>query len=214
MNLILVRHGETDWNSVRRYQGQLNVPLNTKGMWQARQVGDALAGRPIQHLVCSDLQRARDTAAPAAVHCGLTPVTDPRLRELDFGSWQGLTYTEILKNQGDRYQLWKQDPVAHPPPQGEAMDDAVRRITLAFQDITALNAETVLLVAHGGSLRVLLRHLLHLPQEAFWQIELDNGSLSEVRITPDGAELVTLNDTRHLHMADASTSPPVQPGAT
>lgn len=198
MNLILVRHGETDWNTERRWQGQLDVPLNGKGQWQARRVAQALADWPITRLISSDLQRALVTAESIAAACGRPVKTDPRLREMGFGAWEGLTYNEIMESDADSYTLWKENPFLHAPSGAETLDVAGRRIVHAWQEIEREYAETIVLVSHGGTLRILLRHLLGLPPEAYWQFKIDNASLSHVQINPVGNTLISINDTRHL----------------
>jgi probable phosphoglycerate mutase len=198
MNLILVRHGETDWNTQRRYQGQLDVPLNDKGQWQARRVAQALAGQPVDHLFSSDLQRAYATAQSIAALCGRLVTPDPRLREMGFGAWEGLTVPQIKERYADSYRRWREDPAANPPEGAEGLVAAEQRVKQAWQEIKRSDAETVVLVSHGGTLRILLRHLLGLPPEAYWQFKIGNASLSRLRITPAGSTLVAMNDTRHL----------------
>lgn len=202
MNLILVRHGETDWNSTRRYQGQLDIPLNSRGHWQAQRVAQVLAGEPIQRLVSSDLQRALETAMAIGTACNLAVATDARLREISFGSWEGLGTDEIQRQDGEAYRRWKENPVAHAPTGGETLASAGERILSAWQEIRALPLDTVAIVAHGGSLRILLSHLLQLPPESFWQIKLGNASLSRIRITRTKVTLDQLNDVRHLPAVD------------
>ncbi len=198
MKLILVRHGETDWNNERRYQGQRDIPLNSKGEWQARQAARALAGEPIERLVSSDLRRARTTAAAIAAACGVPLTTDRRLREISFGSWEGLAYDQIIEQDGDSYRRWKENPTAHPPTGGETLDITKRRVLAAWQEIKEHEVGTIIVVSHGGTLRVLLSHLLQLPPESFWELKLDNASLSSVQINHAGIVLDSLNDVQHL----------------
>ena len=95
--ILLARHGETDWNSGRRVQGHTDIPLNAAGVEQARALAEQLAGEPLTAVFSSDLSRALDTArAVAAVH-GLEVTVDPRLREKNFGTWEGLTDVEIAE---------------------------------------------------------------------------------------------------------------------
>ena len=198
MNLILVRHGETAWNTERRWQGQLDIPLNGKGQWQARRVAQALADRPITRLISSDLQRAHATAKSIAAVCGRPVTTDRRLREMSFGAWEGLTYSEIMDSDAESYKQWKENPAANTPSGGEGLEAAARRVGQVWREIEQVDAETIVLVSHGGTLRILLRYLLGLPPEAYWQFKIDNASLSHVQIRPTGNTLVSLNDIRHL----------------
>lgn len=200
MKLILVRHGETDWNNERRWQGQLDVPLNDTGEWQARQVGQALADEPIARLVSSDLQRAQTTATAIAAACDLTILTDARLREIGFGSWEGLSIDQIMEQDGDAYRRWRENPSAHAPIGGETLDVTGQRVLSLWQEIREIDAGTIVVVSHGGTLRILLSHLLQLPPQSFWQLELDNASLSTIKINQTGNTLISLNDTQHLQI--------------
>lgn len=200
MNLILVRHGETDWNMQRRFQGQLDIPLNSKGQWQARQAAQALVGQPIDTLFSSDLLRAQATAKSIADACGCVVQTDSRLREKGFGAWEGLTYAEIMERDAEGYKRWREDPSIYTPSDGEGLGAATQRVVRAWQEIKQVAAQTVVLVSHGGTLRILLRHLLGLMPESYWEIKLDNASLSYLQICPAENTLVSLNDTRHLQV--------------
>jgi probable phosphoglycerate mutase len=205
MNLILVRHGETDWNKQRRYQGQLDVPLNSTGLWQAKQAARALSGEPVQRIISSDLARAYVTAEQIAAACGAPIGKDQRWRELNYGDWQGLAFAAIKAGDPQAYARWKADPVRNPPPGGETVDEAARRVRAAWKTIVQTgDAQTVVLVAHGGSLRVLLQQLLGLSSEAFWQFKLANASLSRLQIDGAGATALILNDTSHLENARAA----------
>ncbi|MFN2143580.1 MAG: alpha-ribazole phosphatase [Candidatus Promineifilaceae bacterium] len=198
MKLILVRHGETDWNMERRYQGQLDVPLNERGRWQAGRAAQVLAGQPVDYLISSDLRRALDTAEAIGSVCGRKVTADSRLRELSYGKWEGLTVTKIKERYDGAYRRWRTDPANHPPEGGEVLAAAARRVEQVWQEIKQVEAETVVLVSHGGTLRILLRHLLALPPEAFWQFKIENASLSTVQISAAGNILVRMNDTGHL----------------
>ena len=104
--LILIRHGETDWNRELRFQGQVDVPLNAIGHEQARRVGLQLAGESVQQLVCSDLLRTRQTAMPPAQHLGLPPVNDAALREQNFGVVDGMRVEDIQAQFPQAWSRW------------------------------------------------------------------------------------------------------------
>lgn len=196
MNLFLVRHGETAWNAARRYQGHSDTPLNSAGLCQAQQVAQRLAGQQIEQLVSSDLQRARATAA-ALGHQSI--IIDACWRELNFGAWEGLTHAEIMEQDGKRYQQWLDNPVAVAPPGGETLTAVSQRIRRGWDKLVQSEAETAVLVTHGGSLQLLLCHLLDLPLTAYWQFKFDQASLSHIQVYPAGAILMSLNDTHHLN---------------
>lgn len=195
MNLFLVRHGQTAWNAARRYQGQSDVPLNSVGVWQAQQVARRLAGQAIERVVSSDLQRAQATAA-ALGHLPVT--TDACWREMSFGIWEGLTHADIMAQDDERYQQWLDNPVAFAPPEGESLTAVGQRVWRGWQKIAESAVKTAVLVAHGGSLKLLLCQLLGLPLTAYWQFKLDHASLSHIQIYPPGAILMSLNETHHL----------------
>ena len=103
-NIILVRHGETEWNHLRRIQGQIDIPLNDVGLRQAQAVGRRLAQLPIEAVYTSDLRRASDTAAPIAAARGVAAQPDQRLRERHYGGFQGSYYDELQRADPEQHQ--------------------------------------------------------------------------------------------------------------
>ena len=149
--ILLVRHGETDWNLERRVQGQTDRPLNETGRRQARELASALADESIDAIFSSDLVRAHETARILAEPRGLDVTVLPDLREKDFGTWEGLTDREIL----DRF------PEARGRPWGDAetSEDVGRRVVGALLRIADSHpGASVLVVAHGGPLRAVRVH--------------------------------------------------------
>ena len=149
--LLLVRHGETDWNLERRVQGQTDIELNTTGIAQAHALAEALADVYLVGVVASDLARARDTAAIVAEQQRLELRLDPGLREKDFGTWEGLTDTEIAKRfPGALEGNWGD---------GETSEAVAARAIAAVGRARAVHPTgPVLVVSHGGPLRALLAH--------------------------------------------------------
>ena len=136
--LLLVRHGETDWNAVGRLQGHTDRPLSDYGRRQARQLADELAEEEVEAIYASDLARARETAEIAGKRLGLPVVLDPDLREKDWGTWEGLTPVER-----DRVEFVGESTEAHQ----ERILRALRRIAKRHP------GGRVLVVTHGGSMR-------------------------------------------------------------
>ncbi len=203
MRLLLVRHGETDWNAEGRYQGQSDVPLSAIGQQQAMALARRLAREEIHALYASDLQRAWQTAEVIAAPHGLPVRPEPRLREIDFGAWEGLTFDEIRQRHPQALAAWEADPLGVAPPGGESLAQVVARVGQVLDDIArSCQDRTVLFVAHGGLLQVLLCLALGLAPRARWQFRLDPGSLSELSLYAEGAVLIRLNDTHHLEVAD------------
>ena len=150
-SIILARHGETDWNLERRVQGHTDRPLNETGRGQAVKLARELAGEPLDAVYASDLQRARETARIVAEPRGLTVTLLPALREKHFGTWEGLTDTEVLERfPSARRGSWGD---------GETSDDVAGRVLAALHAIAREQpGGRVLVVTHGGPLRAVLRH--------------------------------------------------------
>jgi alpha-ribazole phosphatase len=197
--LLLARHGETAWNAARRYQGQTDVPLNAVGRHQADALAQRLSGEEISAIYASDLQRAWETAAAIAAFHNLSIQADPRLREIRFGDWEGLTSEEIKERDPESLTAWYDDPLQASPPGGETLNEVAQRAGAALAEITAHNPDkTVLIVAHGGILRVLLCLALEVSPTNYWRFRFGLGSLSEVSVEQTGTTLHSLNDTTHL----------------
>jgi broad specificity phosphatase PhoE len=150
--ILLARHGETDWNLKGRVQGHTDTPLNATGLEQARALADRLAQEPLLAVYTSDLVRARDTAAIVAELHGLEVILVPDLREKNFGSWEGLTGAEILERFPDAVRGRWGD--------GESTEEVAERAIAAIDRIQAHDlAGPVLVVSHGGPLRAILGRL-------------------------------------------------------
>ncbi|NMA61493.1 MAG: histidine phosphatase family protein [Firmicutes bacterium] len=201
--LILVRHGETVWNQERRYQGQQDSPLSPLGIRQAQETGKFLAREKIAAVYSSDLQRAWTTAQSIAKHHGLTPLADPRLREMSFGVWEGLTRDEIMIEYPDLFYARYQDSLTTRIPNGELPPEVVLRFQDFLDDCLPNHEdETIVIVSHGGSLRLIIANLLHIPLEKSYCIHLGNAGISELLYTRNGLqcswEVLTLNSRGHL----------------
>ena len=147
--IILARHGETDWNRERRWQGHSDRPLNDTGREQAEALAAELAGQPIAAVYSSDLLRAHETARIVAERLGLDVVTVPGLRERRFGSWEGLQDVEVER-------LF---PGVNGAPDAEPREEMARRVLESLERIADSNdGRTVLVISHGGPIRAVLRH--------------------------------------------------------
>jgi broad specificity phosphatase PhoE len=198
LHLMLVRHGESEWNAQRRYQGQSDVPLSALGRRQAELVAERLAGQKIDAVYASDLQRAWETAGPIAEKNGLQVISEPRLRELKFGVLEGLTFEEAEAQYPEMIAAWLED-FNRPPEGAETIDVFNARCASLLEELKQNHDEqVVLLVAHGGSLSEILREVLGLSREKRWYLEMENTSLSEVLIAETFVSLKRLNDTCHL----------------
>lgn len=201
MKLLLTRHGETDWNLARRYQGHSDTALNQVGLRQAEQLAKRLSAEPIHAVYASDLSRAMETANIIARYHGLQAQPDARWRELCFGDWEGMTYEEISRHAPALFDAWVKDPLRVSTPNGETHLQLAERVQSAWDDIKAQHAkeeETVLVVGHGGSIQTLLALLLGVDLSRSWQLRLSPASLSQLSVYEDAAILNLFNDTSHL----------------
>ncbi len=198
--IIAVRHGETAWNVDTRIQGQLDIPLNDNGRWQAQRLARALAAsEQIAAIYTSDLLRAWDTAQSIADATGLQTTIEPGLRERGFGSFQGRTFTELEAHWPLETARWRERDPHWAPPDGEtllAVRERVERAThtLAQQHI----GSQIVLVAHGGVLDALYRCATGLDIRAPRTWTLGNASINRLLWTPQGMTVVGWADTSHL----------------
>jgi len=193
---LLVRHGETHWVVEGRAQGQVPTPLSQRGRKQAEALRVRLAGEEIQAAYASDLPRAVETAQAILQGRQVPLHLCPELRELSYGRWEGLTYTEVQERDPEAYAELLRGEVDFAPPQGESVHDLMLRVGSFASRVGAAQAQgSLLVVGHGGSLRGLILHLLGLPVSAFWRLRLAPASLSIVEASLEGAALTLLNDT-------------------
>jgi 2,3-bisphosphoglycerate-dependent phosphoglycerate mutase len=201
--IILIRHGETDWNRELRFQGHIDVPLNDIGHEQARRLGLRLAGEPVQHLISSDLMRAQQTAAPAAQQLELEVITSAALREQHFGIVEGMRADEIQSLHPRAWEDWLQFREDHAMPEGESARQFHARIIEALGGIATAHAgQKVLVVTHGGVLDMVWRTARGLGLNGPRQSEIPNAGFNRIRLAdaaaPDRIEIVDWADTRHL----------------
>jgi len=199
VRLLLVRHAATDWTAQGRFQGQTDIPLSPHGRRQATALAQRLMAETLHMLYASDLQRAWETARAIAAPHALPVHAEPRLREMAFGRWEGLTYAEMQQQDAQSLAAWERDQLHSAPPGGETLLQMTQRVRAAYVSILVAGQDkTVGLVAHGGPLQLLLCRALGLPPQAYWQFAMSPASLSELCVYEKGAILTCLNDTHHL----------------
>jgi alpha-ribazole phosphatase len=194
MRLLLVRHGETAWNAAARLQGQSDLPLSACGQRQAVALAHTIATESVQAVYSSDLRRARQTAHRIATTLALPVQHQASWREMAFGRWEGLTWAEIQQRDPAALAAWQADPLHVAPPEGETLAQVQGRVQEAFSGLVAAHqGHTVVVVSHGGPLRLLLCLTLGLPPQAHWRFMLQPGSLSALLLDEPGAVLTRLN---------------------
>ena len=197
--LLVIRHGETAWNVDQRIQGQLDIPLNGRGHWQAQRLAQALAGEAIACIYSSDLQRASQTAAALAQASGAPLHTDSALRERAFGEFEGASFTEIAQRWPEAARRWRQREPGFGPGGGETLEDFYARSVQAAERLAARHAgETIALVAHGGVLDCLYRAATRIALQAPRTWQLGNASINRLLHSAQGLALVGWNDSAHL----------------
>jgi probable phosphoglycerate mutase len=197
--LLAIRHGETAWNVDNRIQGQLDVPLNATGQWQARRLAEALADEDIAVVYSSDLARARATAEALAARGERPLVDEPGLRERGFGIFEGQTWSEIETRWPADSERWRRRDAAFGPPGGEVLQAFYERCVATATRLAERHAgQTIALVAHGGVMDCLYRAATRVGLQAPRSWQLGNASINRLLHTPQGFTLVGWADTGHL----------------
>lgn len=190
--LWIVRHGETDYNAAGRWQGAgVDVPLNDVGREQAEEVAAGLEGRDFAALYTSPMLRARQTARRIARATGLEPIEVEALREAHHGEWEGKTKAEILAGWRPEWDAFEAAPREVERPGGESYGDTADRVWPALEAIAARHpGDDVVVVTHGGPLRLVLSEVLDLPLTRRDEFGTENASLFVVARAEDGWRLV------------------------
>lgn len=205
--LILVRHGETDWNRQLRFQGQVDVPLNANGRAQAQRVARRLGGEPLHRVVSSDLSRARQTAEPLAEllarRGGPDPLVLPGLREQAFGVVDGLSVDEIKQRHPLAWNRWIAFEADYAFDGGESTRGFHERVLAALRELALAHADqTLAVVTHGGVLDMVWRSARALPLYGPRETHIPNGGLNHVQVEWAGEEhrlaIVQWADVAHL----------------
>ena len=197
--LLVIRHGETDWNRQHRFQGQIDVPLNDLGQMQAQRLAQRLAGEPIDALVVSDLQRARSTAQGLAGQAAQLQV-EPLWREQSFGILEGLDVPTIQADHPNLWAQWTRHEADYALPEGgESNQDFFDRVQRALAAVVAVHVgQRVVVVTHGGVLDMLWRRIkglsLHGPREC----DIPNTGLNRLRWQDGRLHIVQWADAAHL----------------
>jgi len=194
--LLLARHGQTEWHGDNRYVSRTDIGLNETGREQARTLARRAEREKVNLVLSSPLGRALLTAKPAAAACNLEPETDERLRELDFGEWEGRTLAEIREEDPESVRRFEES-AEHGFPGGEPLHEGADRVLKVFACLSRSHAgETVLVVAHNTLLRLALCRMLGVELGHYRRLmpRVVNGAVSEVRFGENGGALYSFND--------------------
>lgn len=197
--LIFIRHGETDWNRQQRFQGQIDVPLNPMGHAQAARLARRLAAEAADVLVCSDLLRTRETAAPLADAWRMPPLLHPGFREQSFGVLEGLDVPTIKARHADLWAQWLEQRADFQLPGGESLREFHRRVLDAVQTVADAHAGArVAVVTHGGVLDMLWRTAHGLSLDGLRRCEIPNTGINRLRWRGGGLQIERWADAEHL----------------
>jgi len=198
--MILVRHGETEWNRVERFRGRADVPLNGTGLFQAQSTGRRIADewRPLA-IYSSPLSRAVKTAEAVAWHFDLPIQVKPGLIDIDYGQWQGLTPDEARERWPEVVDAWYNAPHTAHIPGGETLDELHDRGLKTVKELSALHkGQTIVLVSHTVINRIILLGVLGLGNDHFWRLSQDTCAINVFDAEGGIFTVVRLNDTCHL----------------
>jgi len=198
--ILLVRHGETEWNRVERFRGSADIPLNENGLRQAELLTRRIAAewKPVA-VYTSPLSRAIKTGEAIAKLCQLPVQIHPGLSDVNYGEWLGLTPEEVKKRWPELYERWRTRPETLHFPGGESLDERQRIGVSAVKGIAErYPGETVVCVGHTVINRLIILGLLGLDKSYFWRIKQDNCALNVIEKKGDIFICSTLNETGHL----------------
>jgi len=197
--IILIRHGQTDWNIQMRYQGSKDMPLNATGMSQASLLGSRMKKEKVKKVYASTMKRANDFASIVFSQTAIEPV--PGLREISFGIFEGMTYDEIMHKHPDIYSKWIKDPLNLTVPEGEDPKLFKRRVLESFDRIAKTAASDgkdgyTAVVAHGGPISVIVNKIKGI--DSFWDNIPNTGSITIIEDEGGERRIKSFNDTSHL----------------
>jgi len=200
MLIFFVRHGLTDWNVQRRFQGTLNVPLNADGVAQAKTAAARCRELRLERIYHSTLARAAQTAQIIADSANVPLIPCPGFNEVSLGAFQGLNHDEAKAQYPAEYAHYFADRVNAAPPQGESLYQVQQRALKTLDEIEqdAEGCARIAVVSHGALLKSLLGGVAGIPLEHFARFDVSNGSISVVESSGGHRRLITLNAMAHF----------------
>jgi broad specificity phosphatase PhoE len=197
--LILIRHGQTEWNRYERFRGRADIGLDSTGMEQARAIAQRASSWHPAAIYSSPLRRALETAQPLATRLSMAVEQIPDLTDVDYGLWQGLTVDEARRAFPEAFSQWRDSPRDVCFPQGESMQGVRQRASGAIDRLVSRHPEqSFVVVSHVVVCRLLILHLLGLDSSHFWRIRQDNGAINLFEFRDGISVAMSINDTCHL----------------
>jgi broad specificity phosphatase PhoE len=196
--IILARHGETEWNVAEIFRGRIDIELNETGTKQAELLAEYLAHLRLEAIYSSPLKRALKTAQIIAGHHNLGTEVAPGLIDFDYGKWQGLSHQEVKDRYKELYAAWTSRPERVKIPAGESLSDVRARALKAVNNAVARHEGTVVLVSHRVVNKVLICALLGLDDSHFWNIKQDTAAITTFTCEERRFILTEHNNTGYL----------------
>ncbi|MCL1941720.1 MAG: histidine phosphatase family protein [Synergistaceae bacterium] len=203
--LLLIRHGKTEWNSEARFQGSTDIPLNDQGYQQALKTAERIKSWRGVPVFSSPLKRAMQTAEVLSAGEPVTPLDG--LTEINFGDWEGERVADIGKKDAHALAEWHRDGFFAIPGNAETWEQIYERVSRSVDACLEREEERMIIVAHGGILRVIMIKLMNFDPHTAWRLAVYNCSISGVDICRGVNNLVFLNDTLHLSAGEVCNVP-------
>lgn len=204
--VYLVRHGETEWNSISKIQGRTDTELSDAGIKQAKLLAGRLAGENIDFIYSSSLKRALKTAEIIAEYKRCTVVKSDEYHEICLGPWEGMTINEIKEKYGEHFRVYKEDPANFKLPGAETFMELMERTYGAIRDIVSSHkGSNILVVSHGTAIKAAIIKILGIDIINYSKFRIENASISIIDFQEDMPEkpvILCLNDTNHLNTAN------------
>ena len=198
LRLYFMRHGETVWNTERRYQGMTDIELSEEGLRQAECAAKRFKNIKIDKIYASPLKRAMKTAEKIAAEQGLEIISEDDFREIHFGEWEGKTVPELTEKYGESYTNFIREPHKYGFPGEGSVENVINRIKPGIDRLIAEEKGNVLIVSHGGIIRLMIMYIMGLDSSWFTKMWINNTGVSIIEIKDGRKLLLTLNDSAHL----------------
>ncbi len=198
LRLYMMRHGETVWNTERRYQGMTDIELSDTGIRQARCAAERFKNIDIDKIYCSPLKRAMATAKPIADEKKLDIIPEENFREICFGDWEGMTVSELTRKYGEEYMNFIKEPHKYGFPGEGTIDKVIERLKPSLDRIIKNESGNILIISHGGIIRLMIMYIMGLDNSWFTKMWINNTAISIIEIKDDRRLMLTVNDSAHL----------------
>ena len=199
IQVVVIRHGRTEWNRIERFRGRADIDLDEVGKKQAEATAKRVAELGISAMYASPLRRTMTTARILSEYLDLKLSPLPGIMDIDYGEWQGLTPEEAAARDGSLYSQWREHPHLVTFPSGESLADVRNRAADAVESVLAqADNKTIAVVSHKVVCQLLILHFIALDNSHFWQIGQDVAAVNLFHVRDGVPSAVLLNDTCHL----------------